>query len=294
VHTVLGFATTQTAIDFVRIDGSGTASATLTRESLRAEPVGGDAAGDAYTRLVARIWFRMRRAGHADEYPVRSVGVTWTEGADHEASLLVEALTAAGLDNVVAVDVEAASKELTRLDESPPVTPLAAQEAQMALALGAALASAHSGGPLEEPAERRALRPRARTKAGLLAAVLAVMLLLTLTSTSALRHTSNEPSQPAQPPRVDTTLGGAVVVPASSTPVPGVQAPLIVPPSAPAPDNGGGPISPPAGVRSQPPASAPTPEPLGPAPPPPPIPDSPPIEQAPSEPNCVLLCGITI
>jgi hypothetical protein len=332
VHTVLGFATTQTAIEFVRIEGSGADDTSVTRESLLAAPVGGDAAGDAYAHLAARVWLRMRRLGRADEHQVRSVGVTWTEGADREAALLVEALTAAGLDNVVAIEAGEARRELarartpasepvasaadglvgwlhavvardpvaSRFDESQSMTASAAPQAQLELALGAAIAAAHGARPPRESTARSAWRHppwrRTRTTAGLLACGLT--LLLSLSLSSELRHPSGPP---AHHPQVDTTLGGTVVVPASSAPV--VQAPLPEPPSAPVPDTAAVSLSPPA--APEPPATAPLPEPLSPAPqvplipapgnqiaPPTPVPT--PVEQAPPEPNCFLLCGVAL
>lgn len=319
MHTVLGFATTQTAVEFVRIEGSGADDTRVTRESFRAAPVGGDAAGDAYAHLAARVWLRMRSLGRADEHPVRSVGVTWTQGADREAALLVEALTAAGLTNVVAIEAGEARGELARAraPASDPVASAAdglvgwlhavvardpasaAPQAQWELALCAAVAAAHSARPPRESAARSTRRHppwrRTRTTAGLLACGLA--LLVSLSLSSELGHTSG----PAHHPQVDTTLGGTVVVPASSAPV--LQAPLPEPPSAPAPDTAEVSLSPPA--APEPPAGTPLPEPLSPArqeppiPAPgnqiaPPIPAPMPVEQAPPEPNCFLLCGVTL
>jgi hypothetical protein len=321
VDTVLGFATTQTAIEFVRIEGSGAHDASVTRESLRVAPVGGDAAGDAYTHLAARVWLRMRRLGRADEHQVRAVGVTWIEGADREAALLVEALTAAGFDNVVAVEAGEARRELTlaRTPASEPVAPAAdelvgwlhaviardpvgaAPQAQSGLALGAAVAATHRARPSRASAARSAWRHppwrRARTTAGLLVCGLALVVSLSLSSQ--LRHPSGPP---AHHPEVDPTPGGPVVVPASSAPV--LQAPRPEQPSTPAPDTVEVSLSPPA-VNPEPPARAPLPAPLSPGPQAPPlpppgsqivpaIPDPMPVEQAPPEPNCFLLCGVTL
>jgi hypothetical protein len=321
VHTVLGFATTQTAIELVRIEGSGAHDASVTHESLRAAPVGGDAAGDAYAHLAARVWLRMRRLGRADQHQVRAVGVTWIEGADREAALLVEALTAAGFDNVVAIEAGEARRELKRartLASEPAAAAAdglvgwlhavvardpvgAAPRAQLELALGAAVAAAHRAPPPRASAARSAWRHppwrRTRTTAGLLACGLALVVSLSLSSQ--LRHPSGPP---AHSPEVDTTPGGPVVVPASSAPV--LQAPRPEQPSAPAPDTVEVSLSPPA-VNPEPPARAPLPAPMisapqaPPIPPPgnqiaPPIPAPIPVEQAPPEPNCFLLCGVTL
>jgi hypothetical protein len=290
LHTVLGFATTQTAIEFVRIDESGADDARVTRESMRAAPLVGDTAADAYAHLVARVWFRMRRFSRVDEHPVRSVGVTWVDGADHEASLLVEALTDAGLVDVVAIETGEARRALAR----------AAPQAQADLALGAAVAAADRARPPRTSAARSAWRHppwrQTRTTAGLLACGLA--LLVSLSLSSELRHPSPHPDHP----QVDTTPGGAVVVPVSSAPVP--QAPRPEPPSVPAPDTAEVSLPPPA-VNPEPPASAPQPAPRRPAPQAPPmpapgnqispaIPEPMPVEQAPPEPNCALLCGVTL
>jgi hypothetical protein len=337
VQTVLGFATTQTTIDFVRVEGFGADGANVTRDSLRTQ--NSETASEPYAQLLARVWFRMRRVARANDHQVRSVGVTWSHGAAHEASLLVEALTAAGLHNVVAVEAGKASEELDSARESakgssdPEPTPLVAvdeaatngdhtpssvddlmewldtviDESQPALALGAALASAHGAGPPHVSRMRRPwLRPPrapSPTKAGMWAGALVLLVLLSVTA--GVRPTSEAPSRPVQHP-ADITSGGPAVVPAD--PVHAVQAPLPKPPSAPAPavapDTAGGSPSLPAAVVPEPPAGAPSPVPLVPAPQlapvpapgdqlPPPIPGPAPGEQAPGS-NCVLLCGIAI
>jgi hypothetical protein len=309
VHTVLGFATTQTSVEFVRIEGSGADDASVTRESLRAAPVGRDAAGaaDDYAHLAARVWLRVRRFGRADEYPVRSVGVTCTQGADREAALLVDALTAAGLDGVVAIEAGEARRALasarTRASDPTERTgdgvvewlpsvvardPLASRfdESPLELALGAAVAATHRAPSPRASAASSARRQlpwrRIRTQAGLLACGLALLGALSLSSE--LGHPSRPPA--AHRPQVDTTQGGPVVVPASAAPV--VQAPPPEPPAAPAPE--------PAEVSPLVPEE---PEPLSPVPavepvPLPPSPAPPPVEQAPPQPNCVLLCGVAL
>ncbi|WP_319448832.1 MULTISPECIES: hypothetical protein [unclassified Mycobacterium] len=315
MHTVLGFATTKSSIECVRIEKSGVGDASVTRESLHAAPLGGDTAGDAYAHLTARVWFRMRRLSHVDEHPVRAVGVTWTEGADHEATLLVEALTAAGLANVVAIEAGEASRELARAraPASDPVASAAdglvgwlhavvarhpasaAPQAQSELAMGAAVAAAHGARPPRASAARSTWRHwpwrQTRTTAGLFACGLA--LLVSLSLSTELRHPSGPP---AHQPQVDTTPGGPVVVPASSAPV--LQVPSPEPPPAPAPDTAEVSLSPPA--APEPPAGTTLPAPQAPLMPAPgnqiapPIPDPMPVEQAPPEPNCFLLCGITL
>ncbi len=309
MRTALGFATTPTSIEFVRIDGFGTDDAHVSRDSFQALPNPGDGGCDAYGQLAARVWFRMRGLARAAEHRGCPVGVTCSRGADREAALLIEALTDAGFADVVAVDVGDASRELSdhpvpwlstvvdlgALDASGLGTSAAPQD-QVAFAAGAALVAGRGVGRTFVTTGHPS---RARSKIGVLAGGVALLALLSLNS--GLRQTPDETPGTTQSPQLPATFGGWAVVPAPAAPVRRVPAPLPESPPAPEPavepEPDAVPPSPPAAVAPEPPASVAVPLPAVPAPAdqlPPTVPEPPISPPPPPGPTCVLLCGVAI
>ena len=306
MRTVLGFATTQTAIEYVRIEPSPGGGTSVTHHSVAAL-VGEETSRATYPQLAARVWFRTRRLARATDRPVRSVGVTWSPDADEEGAQLMRSLAAAGFDNIIAVDAAEAERhfESAHNDRRPNAdgqldphgaTSFSAPGHQAILALGAALASTHhadQGPPARERTPGRSWAPAPSLPWALLV-VSGLALLVLMSFGPGLRHAPATPSRHVQPAPMDTSWDGPVVVPA-------------LPPAPSPPEYRPGP-TPPASEQAvvpEAPASVTAPKPLTPPPAvsvppeqgdqlPPPNPEPPPGEQAPANANCTLLCGVTL
>ncbi|HUO39929.1 MAG TPA: hypothetical protein VMU34_19740 [Mycobacterium sp.] len=119
MDAMLGFATTRTTVGFVLVEGSEADGAAVECGSFRVQTAGGatafhaDEQVDAYKQMANRVWLRMRTI--AATRRVRSVGLTCSDDAGREASLLRESLTDAGLGNVVAVGLPEVANALARV-----------------------------------------------------------------------------------------------------------------------------------------------------------------------------------
>lgn len=113
MDAVLGLSVTPSAVGVVLVEGHDVDGATLDGAGFA---VGGNGAADA-TRTSEQATAAVRRseAVAADlGRRVHSIGVTWSDEADAEATLLLKSLSAAGFDNIVAVRLSEATDALAR------------------------------------------------------------------------------------------------------------------------------------------------------------------------------------
>ena len=110
MDTVLGLSVTPTAVGWVLAEGHGADGAILDHHELQLQdhPQDGRQSGQGVRAVntaeqVASEVLRARDVAIADNHRIRVVGVTWSDEASAQAALLLEALTDAGLDNVVPV-----------------------------------------------------------------------------------------------------------------------------------------------------------------------------------------------
>ncbi|MDT5220141.1 MAG: hypothetical protein QOF15_2246 [Mycobacterium sp.] len=110
MDTVLGLSVTPTTVGWILAEGHGADGAILDHHELRLQdsPHDGRHSGQGVRAVitaeqVASEVLRARDVAIADNHRVRVVGVTWSDEASAQAALLLEALTDAGLDNVVPV-----------------------------------------------------------------------------------------------------------------------------------------------------------------------------------------------
>ena len=110
MDTVLGLSVTPTAVGWILAEGHGADGAILDHHELQLQdsPQDGRQRGQGVRAVntaeqVAAEVLRARDVAIADNHRLRVVGVTWSDEASAQAALLLEALTDAGLDNVVPV-----------------------------------------------------------------------------------------------------------------------------------------------------------------------------------------------
>ncbi|CAN3129227.1 hypothetical protein ACNUDN_14970 [Mycobacterium sp. smrl_JER01] len=113
MDAVLGLSVTPSAVGVVLVEGHDVDGATLDGAGFA---VGGNGAADAArTSEQATAAVRRSEAVAADlGRRVHSIGVTWSDEADAEATLLLKSLSAAGFDNIVAVRLSEATDALAR------------------------------------------------------------------------------------------------------------------------------------------------------------------------------------
>lgn len=113
MDTVLGLSLTPSNVGFVLVEGQGADGATVDHDAFHISRRGGASALETSKQAVAAV-MRTEATAAAGGHRLHSIGVTWSDGADAEASLLVESLTDSGFDNVVAIRLTAASEALAR------------------------------------------------------------------------------------------------------------------------------------------------------------------------------------
>jgi hypothetical protein len=102
LDTVLGLSLTPTTVGWVLAEGHGADGTILDHQELRLRADRGVRALST-AELVADEVLRVDAQAAASDRRVRVVGLTWNDEAAAQAALLLEALTDAGLDNVVPV-----------------------------------------------------------------------------------------------------------------------------------------------------------------------------------------------
>ena len=104
---------TPTTVRFVLVEGQDADGATMERDAFA---VHNDGPADALhtSKQTAAAVRRTKALAAARGHRLHSIGVTWSDDADTEASLLLESLSDSGFDNVVAVRLPEATDALAR------------------------------------------------------------------------------------------------------------------------------------------------------------------------------------
>jgi hypothetical protein len=111
VDTVLGLSMTPTTVGLVLVEGHEADGATIDHDAFEVRAAGGVSAVDASRQAAAAV-METQAIAAAGGHRLHSIGVTWSDGADAEASLLLESLTDSGFDNVVPVRLPEATEAL--------------------------------------------------------------------------------------------------------------------------------------------------------------------------------------
>ncbi|WP_102144250.1 DUF7159 family protein [Mycobacterium hubeiense] len=112
MDAVLGLSVTPTAVGLVLVEGQDADGATMDRDAFEVPSRGSNAA--ATSEQAAAAVLRTEAAATSRGHRVRSIGVTWSDDADTEASLLLKSLSDWGFDNVVPVRLPEATEALAR------------------------------------------------------------------------------------------------------------------------------------------------------------------------------------
>jgi len=109
VDAVLGLSMTPTSVGLVLVEGQDADGATMDRDSI-AFTDGDLPTSEQATAAVLRTEAIAATRG----LRLHSIGVTWSEDADLQASMLMESLSESGFDNVVAIRMPEATEALAR------------------------------------------------------------------------------------------------------------------------------------------------------------------------------------
>lgn len=113
MDAVLGLSMTPTTVGLVLVGGQDADGATMDKEEFAVHDRGLVSAVNTSEKAAAAV-MRTEAIAAARGHRLHSIGVTWSEDADTEASLLLESLSESGFDNVVAVRLPEATEALAR------------------------------------------------------------------------------------------------------------------------------------------------------------------------------------
>jgi hypothetical protein len=113
MDAVLGLSMTPTTVGLVLVEGQDADGATMDHDEFAIHDRGLVSAVNASERAAAAV-LRTEAIAAAQGHRLHSIGVTWSEDADTEASLLLESLSESGFENVVAVRLPEATEALAR------------------------------------------------------------------------------------------------------------------------------------------------------------------------------------
>jgi hypothetical protein len=113
VDAVLGLSMTPTAVGLVLVEGQDGDGATVDREAFEM-PVRDSADVVQTSEKVAAAVLRSEAIAATRGHRLHSIGVTWSDDAGAEASLVMKSLTESGFDNVVPVRLPEATEALAR------------------------------------------------------------------------------------------------------------------------------------------------------------------------------------
>jgi hypothetical protein len=113
MDAVLGLSMTPTTVGLVLVEGQDADGATMDHDEFAVHDRGLVSAVNTSERAAAAV-LRTEAMAAARGHRLHSIGVTWSEDADTEASLLLESLSESGLDNVVPVRLPEATEALAR------------------------------------------------------------------------------------------------------------------------------------------------------------------------------------
>ncbi|MCP9275065.1 DUF7159 family protein [Mycolicibacterium arenosum] len=109
MDAVLGLSMTPTSVGLVLVEGHEADGATMDRDAFEVRT------GARHTSEQAAEAVRRTEAQAADRgVRLHSIGVTWSEDADDQASALMRSLSESGFDNVVAIRMPEATEALAR------------------------------------------------------------------------------------------------------------------------------------------------------------------------------------
>ena len=109
MDAVLGLSMTPTSVGLVLVEGQDADGATMDRDAFTVE-TGAVPSSEQATAAVLRTEAMAATRG----LRLHSIGVTWSEDADDEASILMQSLSDSGFDNVVAIRMPEATEALAR------------------------------------------------------------------------------------------------------------------------------------------------------------------------------------
>ena len=113
MDAVLGLSMTPTTVGLVLVEGQDADGATIDKDEFAVRGRGLVSAVNTSEKAAAAV-LRSEAIAAARGHRLHSIGVTWSEDADTEASLLLESLSESGFDNVVAVRLPEATESLAR------------------------------------------------------------------------------------------------------------------------------------------------------------------------------------
>ncbi|MBJ7339178.1 hypothetical protein [Mycolicibacterium sp.] len=109
MDAVLGLSMTPTSVGLVLVEGQDADGATMDRDSFAVTNDGLDTSEQAAAAVL-----RTEAMAATRGLRLHSIGVTWSEDADLQASMLMESLSESGFDNVVAIRLPEATEALAR------------------------------------------------------------------------------------------------------------------------------------------------------------------------------------
>jgi hypothetical protein len=113
VDAVLGLSVTPSAVGLVLVEGQDADGATMDRDAFDVHFRGRSSALRTSEQAAAAV-LRSEALAATRGHRLHSIGVTWSDDADTEASLLLKSLTDSGFDNVVPVRLPQATEALAR------------------------------------------------------------------------------------------------------------------------------------------------------------------------------------
>jgi hypothetical protein len=113
MDAVLGLSMTPTTVGLVLVEGQEADGATMDKDEFAVHDRGLASAVNTSEKAAAAV-MRTEAIAAARGHRLHSIGVTWSEDADTEASLLLESLSESGFENVVAVRMPEATEALAR------------------------------------------------------------------------------------------------------------------------------------------------------------------------------------
>jgi len=113
VDAVLGLSVTPSAVGLVLVEGQDADGATMDRDAFDVRSRGHSTALQTSEKAAAAV-LRSEAIAATHGHRLHSIGVTWSDDADAEASLLLKSLTDSGFANVVAVRLPDATEALAR------------------------------------------------------------------------------------------------------------------------------------------------------------------------------------